>query len=167
MLSNKITTHKRVAEDNIHEEASKKKKLNIKKSEAKRKSRSQIRLHKQLCTMLGVDYDRLNDAERMKIIAVGTKEFKRKDILHCEADKPKDERGNDCDPRWEKYVQISPPGQIEVCTDSERRTVRGVFAQKYQSFSEKDDSLKNAAYSKFMGNESKFLSADIVVLEEC
>ena len=39
--------------------------------------------------------------------------------------------------------------------------------KKYQSFSEKDDSLKNAAYSKFMGNESKFLSADIVVLEEC
>lgn len=163
----KTTTPKRAAEDNTVEEASKKKIKNKRKKQIKKKSRSQIWLHKQLCKMLGVDYNKLDSTERMKIITCGTEGFKRKDILYCEADKPKDEKGNDCDPCWVKYEQISPIGQIELCTDSGKRTVQGFFARRYQSFTEKDESLKNMAYSNFVGDDGKFLSPNIVALEEC
>jgi hypothetical protein len=160
----KTTTPKRSMEDNIVEEACKKKKKNSKKKQIKRKSRSQIRFRKQLCKMLGVDYDKLDTPEMMKIIACGTDGFAREDIMYCEADKPKDEKGNDCNPCWVEYQQISPIGLIEL---SDKRAVQGFFARRYQSFTETDESLKNMAYSKFAGDDGKFLSPDIVVLEEC
>jgi len=159
----KPTSPKRAAGDNIAYVLSKKKK----KTEIKRKSRDQNRLQKQLCKSLGVDHKKLDQVEMMRIIARGTEGFKRKLIQHCEADKPIDKDGKQCDPCWVEYEQISPVGQIELRTDSGKKTVRGVFARRIQSYYEKDESLKNMPYSRFLGSESKFASPHIVVLEEC
>ena len=80
--------------------------------------------------MLVVDYDKLDKPEMMKIIASGTEGFKRRVIQYCEADKPIDEKGNHCDPCWAKYEQISPIGQIELCTGQEKNNSPGSFCAK-------------------------------------